>query len=67
LEEILDSHEFRRDVWPPGEGDLARPLIVVIFSDEADLEITGRRGMVCGEEEVSLVCFPGTPFEIVVS
>jgi len=62
---MLDNHEFRLDVWPLGEGDLASPFMVVAFSEEADLENAGREGMVCGEEGVSLVCFScTTPFEI---
>lgn len=65
FEEMLDNHEFLLDVGPPGDGDLASPLIVIVFSEEPDLEIAGRGGMVCGEVGLSLICDSGiSGFEI---
>ena len=65
---MLDNHEFRLDVGPTGDGDLAKPLTVVVFSEDADLENAGRGGMDFGEEGLSLVCFSGsTACEVGVS
>lgn len=48
FEDMLDSHEFRRDV--PGDGDnFGRlPLSVTVFSEDALLEKLGRWGIFRG-------------------
>jgi hypothetical protein len=51
LEEMLDSHEFLRDVPGDGDPDFGRlPFNVIVFSVELLLEKLGRPGIVFGDD-----------------
>ena len=58
LEEMLESHEFRRDVFGDVERFFGRlPFSVTVFSDELLLVKLGRLGIVFGGVGVcSAVC-----------
>lgn len=58
LDDMLDSHEFRREVVP-GDGDFAPPFCVTVLSVELLLENPGRWGVVLGEAGVGVASLVG--------